>query len=453
MIQEFIGHFHPLFVHLPIGILAIAVLLKWWFIKKPIEQSAEVMSFVLKIAFVSAVFSCITGYVLQLGGGYDEEMVSNHQWVGIALTVFTGVLAFKDFPQKVTIGILGIISILLAVTGHLGGSITHGEDYLSFKPAKKERAPITDINKAVIYSDIVQPILEEKCYTCHSSKKQKGELRLDTAEWITKGGENGTSFVAHDTENSILFQRLLLPEVEKEHMPPKGKPQPTENEIKLIEWWINEGGDYKMTVAETKDRSQVAGALKSLTAVSVAAISTIPFEKGREIDSKALEALKETGAVVLPVGESSNYLSVNYLGKKSIDVTALQAMLPLKDNIVWLKLNDTNVDDKSCELIAECENLTQLYLGGTAITNEGLKELASLDHLQVLNLTNTAINNEGLKPLSSLKDLRNIYLFGSKVDKNNWSELEALFPNASLDSGGYVVPTLATDTVMVVKGD
>lgn len=453
MIQEFIGHFHPLFVHLPIGILAIAILLKWWFIKYPLVESEQVMSFVLKIAFISAVFSCITGYLLQLGGGYDQEMVDNHQWFGIALTILTGILAFREFNQKVSIGILASIAVLLAITGHLGGSITHGEDYLSFKPEKTQRPPLTDINKAVVYSDIIQPILEEKCYACHSDKKQKGELRLDNAEWITKGGENGSTFIAHDAENSLLYERLMLSENDKEHMPPKGKPQPTENEIKLINWWIAEGGSFEMKVAETKDRNQVAGALKSLTAENVEEISTVPSEKAPNIDPKALVDLKETGAVVLPVGENSNYLSINYLGKKSLDKVAVEALLPLKENVVWLKLNDTPVGDDVCEIISQCQNLTQLYIGGTKITDKGLKTLANLQHLQVLNLTNTAVTNEGLKSLASLKSLRSIYLFGSKIDKSKWAEIEQLFPHTELDSGGYRVPTLVTDTTLVVKAD
>ena len=42
-----------------------------------------------------------------------------------------------------------------------------------------------------VYDSVIQPIFQTKCYSCHSSKKQKGGLRLDKYDLIMKGGKDG----------------------------------------------------------------------------------------------------------------------------------------------------------------------------------------------------------------------------------------------------------------------
>jgi hypothetical protein len=66
-------------------------------------------------------------------------------------------------------------------TGHYGGNLTHGEEFLtkplyaiiSSESGKSERKPITNIEEALVYQDLVEPILEEKCYRCHSATNKK----------------------------------------------------------------------------------------------------------------------------------------------------------------------------------------------------------------------------------------------------------------------------------------
>src|SRR5204863_6781351 len=41
----------------------------------------------------------------------------------------------------------------------------------------------------------IQPMLTERCYSCHGPKKQKSDLRWDTKESVFKGGEHGPVLV------------------------------------------------------------------------------------------------------------------------------------------------------------------------------------------------------------------------------------------------------------------
>jgi hypothetical protein len=68
-----------------------------------------------------------------------------------------------------------------------------------------------------------------------------------------------------------------------------------------------------------------------------------------------------------------------------------------------------------------------------------------------LNLTGTNITSAGLIQLKELKKLKKIYLYKTGIEKSGWAELVQSFPNAILDSGGYQVPMLPTDTVILKK--
>ena len=75
--------------------------------------------------------------------------------------------------------------------------------------------------------------------------------------------------------------------------------------------------------------------------------------------------------------------------------------------------------------------------------------LKSLDKLQSLNLVGTNVTAKGITALKDLKQLNTLYLYKTKVDKKDWPQLKKQFPKIILDSGGYVVPLLPTDTVVV----
>lgn len=67
----------------------------------------------------------------------------------------------------------------------------------------------------------VRPVLADNCYSCHSAKKTKGGLQLDTPDGIRKGGESGPAVKAKD-DNSLLL-KVVAHAVDVPAMPPKGK--------------------------------------------------------------------------------------------------------------------------------------------------------------------------------------------------------------------------------------
>jgi hypothetical protein len=125
----------------------------------------------------------------------------------------------------------------------------------------------------------------------------------------------------------------------------------------------------------------------------------------------------------------------------------LSLLLPLKSQLVWLKLGNTKISDSALKTISQCINLHALWLNHTAVTDKGLPALQPLKSLQTLNLVGTQVTANGLLTLRALQQLKTLYLYQTGVNQAGWGSLKQAFPHTLIDTGGYAVPTLASDTV------
>src|SRR6186713_1058276 len=270
------GRLHPLLVHLPIGFLLMALLLRWisGSGRPRFAPLAAAVPFVLLLGVFSALMSCITGLLLSSAGEYDSGTVIFHMWMGIATTLVAA-LWYSQIKSGQTgrmTGYTGFVLLgLLLLTGHLGGSLTHGNDYLigALSTADDQapvpsRRPIADVQQAVAYTEIIQPILSAKCYNCHGPNRQKGKLRMDQATLLMQGGKNGPVIVAGKAGESELIKRVALPLEDEHHMSPKGKPQLTEHERALLSWWIGTGASFTGKVQDLAQTDKVRPILFSL---------------------------------------------------------------------------------------------------------------------------------------------------------------------------------------------
>ncbi|HYJ65804.1 MAG TPA: c-type cytochrome domain-containing protein, partial [Parafilimonas sp.] len=448
--SEFVGHFHVALIHLPIGILLIALLLLWLRKNPKYNISYQVIKIILLIGVVFALLSCITGYVLSTTDNYEKPLVEWHMWMGFGVAIASMFLYMKlarsEFDILYKILAVGLFA-LIVITGHLGGSLTHGSDYISFNFSsdKNDTAkikPLVNVQEVKVYDSVIQPILQTRCYTCHSSKRQKGGLRLDKYDLILKGGKDGKIITTGEPDNSDMIKRILLPEEEDKHMPPREKPQLTDKQIALLHWWIENGNDTLRKVKQMPQPDPIKGYLISLQVGHEehklpANIPLVPVEKA---DDKAVEPLKNKGVIVLPIAQNSNYLSVNFVTATNVSDKDFALLLPLKKQLVWLKCGDTKIGDSALSFIAQCTNLTFLQLDNTSITDKGLQKLSLLQQLQSLNLVGTDITAVGLKALKNLKQLQSIYVYKTKINKEDFAELQKDFPKVLIDSGGYNVP-------------
>jgi len=455
---EFLGRFHVVLVHLPIGILMLACLFQWLERKPKFSSLRVATSIAFLIGMICAILAALTGYLLSRSGDYDEDLVTAHQWMGIAVAVVSVVMYYlykRSSVARVQVSISVLLFILIIITGHLGGSLTHGSDYLSPwrtpDTSTVQRKAIPNVQEAVAYTDIIQPLLQTKCYGCHGKNKQKGKLRMDDILRLMKGGKDGPVIVPGNPGKSEMVRRTSLPRNDDDHMPPKEKPQLNEQEIALIHWWIASGASFDKKVKELNQPEEIRPALLSLQNEQRQRIiiPDIPMTPVAKADEAAIKKLRDLGVVVMPVAQNTNYLSVNFVIVKDFSDAQTSLLLPLKEQIIELKLGNTSITDSALQVVSQLKNLMHLQLDHTKITDKGVANLSSLQNLRYLNLVATAVTAEGVMQLKRLKNLRSIYLYQATVRKADWIELKKAFPKTAIDSGGYTVPLLPTDTTEV----
>ncbi len=459
---EFIGRFHPVLVHLPIGVLLVSLLLIWLNKKPSYNISIPVIKLVLLWGMFGALASCITGTLLSLSGDYNTSLVSWHMWMGFGVAIASMFLYMKVARQEFDSAYKALsvsLLLLITVTGHLGGSLTHGSDYLtSALTGDKDSVitihkPIVNIQEAMVYADVIDPMLQNKCYSCHGPKKVKGKFRMDDPVLLMKGGKNGAEIIPSNVAKSELMKRLRLPENDEHHMPPKEKPQLNEGQVALLHWWIEQGADFTRKVKDMQQPDKIKTYLLALQSDHInpekKGLPQVPAKPVEAADEKAIQALRDKAVIVIPVAQNSNYLSANFINANNFTAKDINLLKPLQKQLVWLKIGHTKINDSALNTIAGCKELTSLQLNNTDVTDKGLAALKSLQNLQSLNLVATKVTAQGIMQLQSLKKLQALFLFQSAVGKNDWDKLKTVFPKTVLDSGGYQLQFLASDTVEV----
>ena len=244
---------------------------------------------------------------------------------------------------------------------------------------------------------------------------------MDDSLLLMKGGKDGKVIQPGNAKESDLIKRLLLPVDNEDHMPPKEKSQPSENQIALLEWWISQGAAFGKKVKEVSQPDKIVPilfALQKTTTVEKEAMD-IPVTKVEEADLAVIEKMKSRGIVVLPVARNSHYLQANFVTDTVINNEDLQLLSAVQKQLIWLKLGYTNISDENMTAIGQLQNLTRLNLEHTGISDKGLKAVQALQHLQYLNLVGTKITLQGVMQLKELKSLQSLYLYQTKINRKS----------------------------------
>ncbi|HMR90718.1 MAG TPA: hypothetical protein PKC69_00320 [Chitinophagaceae bacterium] len=458
-ISDFLGRFHPVLVHLPIGILVLACFFQWLTVSSRFSVLQPAIPVMLFWGMLGAAASCISGYLLAQSGDYDAALTSRHQWMGIITAIISLILVLlHKLSVSYTIARWAslVLLVFITITGHLGGTLTHGEGYLTAALRGKASAglqPIPNVQEAGLYMDVVKPILESKCYSCHGPSKQKGKLRLDDPQAILKGGEEGKAVVPGKPDESELIRRILLPLEDDDHMAPKEKPQLTTTEVEVLKWWVKEGADFSKKIKELPQDEKIKPVLLSLQSGESEAAekkpADIPEEEVKAADTAVIRELTDMGVTVIPVAKNSNYLSVNFVAAMESTDSLVKKLEQLAPQIVWLKLEDISLSDQSWEILSKLTNITRLHLRNTNMNDTVIASLDPLQRLQFLNLSGTRVSAAGLLHLKEIKSLKNIFLYQAKIDSAGWQQLKTAFPDTELDTGGYRLPFRAEDTMRI----
>lgn len=498
--MQFLGRFHLVTLHLPIGLFAALVVVEmrtWWK-----RQSAPdgVRSPLVMLTAASSVVSVIFGLLLAQSGDYDADQLSLHQWLGIATAGISGVLVALDHRQRTVPGIrlaynltLVIGLILVTITGHLGGSLTHGQGFLtryapwhssaiipngvppestpavSPEPTVQPTSPTSEAptvdepmtqteappviaptpivaptpvpakTSGISFIHQIEPVLSERCYSCHGAEKQKGGLRLDSPAAIRSGGKNGVVFMAGHPEKSKLYTALVLPEDDDDFMPAKGGPLKPE-QVALIKQWIASGASFDEVAPAGVPAAPVTANPGTVPTAKTPAQTNTGYDLLSSSlsapDQRAVTALTTAGGIVRALSKDGKALEVNcsHLTAK-LDDRLLQHIAKLGNNVLWLDVAGSTITGTQLTLLRSLPNLQRLHLEHTVIDDAALVQLLPLSKLEYLNLVATQVSDAGLYRLKGLASLRHLYLWQSKVTKAGSARMAADLPNCSVSSG------------------
>lgn len=457
-LQPFLGRFHPLIVHLPIGVLLLAGAVE---VLSRTRRFADrgldrLMPVILGIGALTTIAAIVTGNLLSWSGEYDPVLVGRHQQWGTVLGLASVLATIGAWwrssaagraPQMLYGASIIATLVLVTLTGHYGGSLTHGEtyltEYLPFRAAASEatRGPV-DLSTTKVFATLVAPTLDARCVTCHGPARQSGKLRLDSAEAIAKGGDSGAAITPGSAAGSLVVRRIFLPPSDKKAMPPKGHPAPSHAEVALLRWWIDQGASFDQVLADTTVNADVEPAIAARLGpvdFTAPAILSVRVQPG---DPKAIEAVKALKLRVEPLRDDSSLLVIQAPpAARGVDDAALKALEPLAAQIAWLDLGGTQVTDAGLSLLLpKLVNLWRLSVDRTAITDRALLPLEKLTRLEAVNVYGTQVTDAGLKPLEKLPRLRAVYAWQTQVTPAGADALKAAVKKVQVNVGAPPEP-------------
>jgi len=438
--SQFVGRFHPLAVHLPIALLLLVVVLEGAGLFRSGKHLQAAAGFILALTAASALVAVFLGWMLGRSGGYEGGLVTRHMWGGISLAAALILCcAIRRWNAKLYGAVLFATVGLMAWTSDQGGKLTHGAGFLTEHMPGKLRSLLgiappearhlarssaiptaSNVSAAssaaapasvAFFASRIAPIFDDKCVQCHGPQKKKGKLRLDTFDYVMRGGKIGVVIKPGDAKGSELYRRITLPRDNKDAMPAEGKPGLTAGEVKAIEFWITSGA------AETLAVEKVSTAPPPPPAKPVLPPLT-PDYGPRSSQIARFET--ELGVRLIPRSQNPrDGLTLRTVGAPSrCDDRTVAALKPIADLIVDAELARTRITDAGMKTLGSFVNLRSLDLSHTAVTSHGLASLTNLGKLESLNLTATDVDDEGVLPFRRKPGLRRLYLFETRCSES-----------------------------------
>lgn len=438
----FLGRFHPLIVHLPIGFLILALFFQ--LVEQVTRKEYSILEYAIRYALflgaLTALLAVISGWILADKGRYSSATLDWHRWGGVAVMVFAiiawvlhaGVIRLHSRFYNLD---MVLMALALMFTGHWGGSLTHGDDYLlehapgfikNMLMSEYDTAQVVPLpdnpDSVVVYADLIYPVLKSKCFSCHNSEQKSGNLDMTSAAAFVEGGDEGHTIVRGNALESGLFQRVTFPADHSKFMPPRGDPL-TYSEVRILEWWINQGASFESSLTSLEVPKDLSDLLREDYGLDLRPRPFYETTKIEPVAADVLEKMRAGGFKVNELSEGNNYLRV----KVDVEVNpdAFKSLIPASDQIVILDCSGSDVTDQDLEWVGNLTNLYSLDLGNTQITDNGLAYLKALDRLVILNLYGTDISDRGLISIRSLPDLKKIYLWQTVVTEsyvNQWEK-------------------------------
>lgn len=453
----FFGRFHPMLVHLPVGILLLALIGEAVPSAGRFAGLRRAVPVILLVGAWSAIAAATAGVFLSTAGGYDAGTLLWHKRLGLGIAIVATVAYLvrdrsrsesdSARPKAPYLALLFLLLGFIAVAGHLGGDMTHGEGFLTrYMPdtvrgviglGPKEnigRLQVDRPNEVTVYATLVEPILNHRCVACHSESNKKGDLALDTPAGIIEGGDDGDVLVAGSADDSEMVRRIWLPLADDDHMPPENRPQVTVAEAELLKWWINSGASFDQTLS---DAELTPTAERVLAGYGITEIPRGIFALDVSApDSTAVARLRAGGLTVRPLSQDGPFLEVQCVrATECLNANQTEGLRALADQVAWLDVSKSQIADSGFGVISHLKHLVRLDLSQTNVSDNDIGGLDGLEYLESLNLYGTPITDGALDQFALLPGLTELYLWQTTVTTAAADRLRQDRPDIDVNMG------------------
>lgn len=456
----FFGSFHPLIVHIPIGILLFAALLGGVARYKRNRVLQSAISIALFTGSLGAALAAVSGYFLSAGGGYDVDTLFWHKWTGIAAAVLGFVAWWIRRNKKrdivflktgLSVWLLSLCILFIIVGGHYGGTMTHGENYLTahmpaflrsvfhVTPRAQPQPLPAQLDSVRVFAHIIQPILSAKCVGCHNPGKEQGDLALNSPETIMKGGKSGNTLVPGDITKSELVYRVSLDPDNTKFMPPNNRTPLTSMEAGLLKWWVASGADFTKNIAESKVDEKTKYVLAFYLGFDEENDKKIILPEAAPADPNVVKQLREMKLVVRTLTAQSNLLDISFVMMRQSSPqqkrAALQLLLSVKEQVYRLDVSNCMLTGEEIKMIADLPNLNKLELQKNDLTDESLDPLKALQQLTSLNLGQNDITAKSIAVFQQMTALQKINLWQTRFTEEDVRQLQDTMKGIVVVSG------------------
>ncbi len=458
----FFGRFHPLVLHLPIGLLAGAAFLETALLAlrrlsrrtgSDAQQARPGLEAAIRVTLIlaagAACMAALLGLMLAARGDFSGDSFTWHKWLGIATAVGAGLAALLRPAQlgssKIRAAAYGMTLAatlgLMSFAGHFGGVMVHGDKYLyqyapawipSWVPAigRPEEPKVEPGAAGSQYASIIRPLLNDHCVACHGPDKVNGNLRLDDMALAAKPGQSGQVAIKPGNPNgSEAIRRLLLPEKHAEFMPPAPEKALSAEQVLMLARWIESG-------AKTTADAHGSGPAPAQAAIS----------------QDAIAALAARGILIYPENDGSDNLIADFSRNRTLGDADLALLTPVAARVYDLNLSNTKVTDAGAAALPAMPRLRALRASRTGLSAKGAAAiLGRAPEIAFVSLAGTPGDDALLTTLQKAPALREAALSGTALTEGGLRAFMSKRPAVRVTHEMLPLPDLSRPALALVS--
>ncbi len=220
----FIGRFHPILLHLPVGSLGLLCLFELiCSTRRGEERYGEASLLILVIGALSSVMAVLAGIMLSREGGYTGGNFSLHQTMaligtaGVLIALMVRITAMARESMELLSAYRALFFISFGIMGlgaHFGGNMSHGSAFLTKHAPSGLKGPMVGMEKWIL-SFVEKPKEEkpeEKSAPETSPKAEpKAEPKTGHESASTPHSSPPPQPLATGGSGKLVFQHVILP--------------------------------------------------------------------------------------------------------------------------------------------------------------------------------------------------------------------------------------------------